>query len=191
MEPLESENPCDNPDCRALTERLRQDLAAMQAAALASRRVRARVEAERDAFQSVFDYSPVVQVWLDHQGKVIRANKAAQAVSGAESASPHFSVYTEPALIMLGVPEYFDRALAGETVRMPPYAFNASSLHDTAPDADLMLETVLHPVSGPDGVVHSVVVQHFDVTRLHQLQREAQRLRAELEALRGEAPPAR
>ncbi|GFK93033.1 hypothetical protein NNJEOMEG_00862 [Fundidesulfovibrio magnetotacticus] len=159
---------------------LRRKVAALEAAALASRRVRALVEAERDAFQGIFDNSPVMQIWLDHQGKVLRANKVAQAVAGKESPSPDFCIYTEPGLIMLGVPECFDSALKGETVRMAAYEFNASHLHMDAPDVTYTLETVLHPVFGPDGSVNSVVVQHFDVTELAQARQEVERLRAAL-----------
>ncbi len=163
-------------DLLAEVERLRREVIHLEAAAAARKRVKTQLERERDAYRAVFDECPIIQVWIDREGRVLRGNKVAQALVGMESSPREFTIMNDPQLIMLGVPEYFARALAGETVRMPRYVFNTSKTHATGRDLDLVLETVLHPVFGEDGAVHSVVVQHFDVSALDAAQREVARL---------------
>ena len=171
---------------QAEIERLRQALRQLEAADAVRRRAQARLQAECDAFRIVFDESPVMQVWFDREGRILRVNKAAQAAAGVEHPPQDFSVFNDPQLIMLGVPGYFEQALAGATVRMPRYVFNVSKTHQPAQDTDMTLETVLYPVFGPDGAVDSVVVQHFDVTDLARAEEAARRANARRP---GAAPP--
>lgn len=162
----------------AEAERLRQALRQLEAAEAVRKKAHARLRAECEAFRSVFDESPVMQIWFDKEGHVLRVNKAAMATASLDHPPQDFSVFTDPQLIMLGVPGFFRQALAGATVRMPRYVFNAHKTHEPAQDLDMVMETVLYPVFGADGAVESVVVQHFDVTELARVtaaleQREA------------------
>lgn len=167
---MSSETASTLQELQAENERLRRELDSLRAADALRRKSRALLEAERNAFRAVFDESPIMQVWFDRNGKVLRANKAAQAVAGSEYPPQDFTIYSDPQLIMLGVPDYFDKALTGQTVCMPRYAFNASRTHEPAPDVDRILETVLYPVFAANGTVDSVIVQHFDVTDLAHAQ---------------------
>ncbi|WP_243439186.1 PAS domain-containing protein [Fundidesulfovibrio soli] len=160
-------------ELEAENERLRQALKQLEAAEAVRKRAHARLQAECEAFRSVFDESPVMQIWFDREGRVLRVNKAAMAAASLDQPPQDFSVFTDPQLIMLGVPGYFRQALAGTTVRMPRYVFNAHRTHGPAQDLDMVLETVLYPVFGADGAVDSVVVQHFDVTELARAQEAA------------------
>lgn len=170
-------------------ERLRADVAALEAALFASRHVAAGITRERDAFRAAFDDSPIMQIWFGREGEALRLNKAAAAAAGLGGPPPDITVFNEPVLIMMGVPAYFEKALAGETVRMPRYAFNPSHIHLGAPDVTFMLETVLHPVFGSDGGVTGVVVQHFDVTALDAAEKEAGRLRGLAASAGGQEAP--
>lgn len=181
------ENPMENEDqsksreqCLLEIERLRRELACSEAASVALRRVMVQTARERDAFRAVFDECPLPQVWVDRSGRPLRVNKACAAAMGDVKASPDMTIFNDPQLIMLGVPHYFEAALAGNTVRMPRYVFNVSRTHQGAPDVDLTLETLLFPVFGPDGSVESVVVQHHNLTALARVEEEAASLRAAL-----------
>lgn len=169
-------------ECLLEIARLRRELACSEAASMALRRVMAQTSRERDAFRAVFDECPLPQIWIDCQGRPRRVNKACVAAMGDVKASPEMTVFNDPQLIMLGVPQYFKTALAGETVRMPRYVFNVGKTHLGGPDLDLTLETVLFPVFGPDGGVDSVVVQHHDLTALARAEDEAARLKTALAA---------
>lgn len=169
--------PSDGDALQAEIERLRADVAALEAALFANRHVTARITQERDAYRAAFDANPVMQIWLDLDGSILRLNKAALAAAGLDAPPPGMTVFNEPVLIMLGAPAYFEKALAGQTVRMPRYALNPSHIHLGAPDVTLMLETALHPVFGSDATVTGVVVQHFDVTALDAAEKETARLR--------------
>ena len=161
----------------AEVERLRREVTHLEAAHLARRRVQALLTSERDAFREAFDASPVPQVWLDRGGATLRLNRPAQAMLGADTAPSGFTIFNDPQLIMLGVPPYFERALAGETVRVPPHVFNPSRTHFGAPDKDLTLETVLYPLADGEGGAPTVVVQFFDVSALACAEAEIRRLR--------------
>jgi len=167
-------------ECLLEIVRLRRELACSEAASMALRRVMVQTVRERDAFRAVFDECPVPQVWIGRTGRPLRMNKACAAAMGDVRASPDMTVFNDPQLIMLGVPQYFKAALAGATVRMPRYVFNVSKTHLGGPDQDLTLESVLFPVFGPDGSVESVVVQHHNLTALAQAEEEAASLRAAL-----------
>jgi hypothetical protein len=169
-------------ECIAEIARLRRELVCQEAAAVASRHVVRQMTKERDAFRAAFDDCPLMQVWCDASGRVLRVNKAASAALGGMQAPPDMTVFNDPQLIMLGVPAYFERALAGEAVRMPRYSFNTSKTHLGAPDVDIVLETMLYPIFGPDGAVDSVVVQHFDMSVQDRAEKEAARLKAALDA---------
>lgn len=171
-------------ECLLEIARLRRELACSEAASMALRRVMVQTSKERDAFRAVFDECPLPQIWVDRQGRPRRVNKACAAVMGDAKVSPEMTVFNDPQLIMLGVPQYFEAALAGETVRMPRYVFNVAKTHLGGTDQDLTLETVLIPVFGPDGSVDSVVVQHYDLTALARAEDEAASLRAELASRR-------
>lgn len=156
--------PPDTPDVAALlaeNERLRRTVRNMEAADALRRESYARLAAECDAFRAAFDDNPVMQLWCDSQGRVLRANKSLQSAMGMEAPPQGYTVFTDPQLIMLGVPRYFKQALQGSVTRIPRYTFNPSKAHGTGLDADFTMETVIHPVFGPDGRVESVVVQHF------------------------------
>lgn len=165
-------------ECTPETLQLREELARRVAAEAAARLVANKYKSERDAFMSAFDECPFPQVLCAPDGRALRLNKAAMAAMGGVEPPPDFTVFNDPQLILLGVPEHFTRALAGETVRMPRYVFNVGKTHLGAPDLDLTMETVLHPVFGADGKVESVVVQHFDLTPLAAAEAEIERLRA-------------
>lgn len=164
-------------ECLLEIARLRRELACSEAASMALRRVMVQTSKERDAFRAVFDECPLPQIWVDRQGRPRRVNKACAAAMGDAKASPEMTIFNDPQLIMLGVPKFFEAALAGETVRMPRYVFNVSRTHQGAPDENLTLETMLFPVFGPDGSVDSVVVQHHDLTALVRAEDEAASLR--------------
>lgn len=172
--------PNTHEECLLEIARLRRELACSEAASMALRRVMVQTSKERDAFRAVFDECPLPQIWVDRQGRPRRVNKACAAVMGDTKASPEMTVFNDPQLIMLDVPQYFEAALAGEIVRMPRYVFNVAKTHLGGPDQDLTLETVLFPVFGPDGTVDSVVVQHHDLTALARAEDAAASLRAAL-----------
>ena len=161
----------------AEVERLHREVSHLEAAALARRRVQTQLAEERDSFREAFDASPIPQVWHDNDGSVLRVNRAAQAMLGVDMPPRDFTVYNDPQLVLLGVPEYFKRALTGETVRMPRHVFNASQTHGEAPDADISLETVLYPVFWDVDSVRTVVVQFFDLSAQARAEAEAARLR--------------
>ncbi|MFZ5426917.1 MAG: hypothetical protein ACOZEN_08075 [Thermodesulfobacteriota bacterium] len=165
-------------ECTPETRKLREELARRTAAEAASRLVANKYKSERDAFMSAFDECPFPQILCAPDGRALRINKAAKVAMGGMEAPPDFTVFNDPQLILLNVPEHFSRALAGEKVRMPRYVFNVGKTHMGAPDLDLTLETVLHPVFGAGGKVESVVVQHFDLTPLAAAEAEIERLRA-------------
>jgi len=167
-------------ECLLELARLHRELACSEAASMALRRVMVQTARERDAFRAVFDECPLPQVWVDRTGRPLRMNRACVAAMGDVKASPDMTIFNDPQLIMLGVPQYFEAALAGNTVRMPRYVFNVSRTHQGAPDVDLTLETLLFPVFGPDGSVDSVVVQHYDLTALARAEEETASLRAAL-----------
>jgi len=172
-----ADQPNTHEECLLEIARLRRELACSEAASMALRRVMVQTARERDAFRAVFDECPVPQVWIDRLGRPLRLNKAAGVAMGGVQAPPDMTIFNDPQLIMLGVPKYFEAALAGETVRMPRYVFNVSKTHQGAPDENLTLETLLFPVFGPDGNVDSVVVQHHDLTALARAEDEAASLR--------------
>ena len=93
-------------DLHAEIRRLRRELSGREAAEAARRLVTARLKAERDAFRSAFDNSPVIQIWCDPQGRALRVNKAAQEAMRGGELPPDFTVLNDPQLILLGVPEY-------------------------------------------------------------------------------------
>jgi PAS domain-containing protein len=177
MNESSSTAPADANALQAEIERLRAEVAALDAALFANRHVTAGITQERDAYRAAFDGNPVMQIWLDRHGGILRINKAAMTAAGLDGLPSGMTVFNDPVLIMLGVPAYFEKALTGQTVRMPRYAFNPSHIHLGAPDAALMLETVLHPVFGSGENVTGVVVQHFDMTALDAAEKEAARLR--------------
>ncbi|MFP5223545.1 MAG: hypothetical protein ACLGSA_14735 [Acidobacteriota bacterium] len=180
---MENENQSKTREqCLLEIERLRHELACSEAASMALRRVMVQTSRERDAFRAVFDESPVAQIWIDRSGRPIQANKSCAALMAGIMPSPDMTVFNDPQLIMLGVPEYFQAALAGQTVRIPRYVYNVSKTHMGAPDVDLTLETLLFPVCGPDGSVDSVMVQHYDLTALARAEEDTARLRAALES---------
>ena len=162
--------------CLAEFGRMRQEISCLQAQNQACRRVAAMCEHELQAFMTAFDNSPIPQSWYDRDGKFLRASKAGLMPHIRESVPAEYSIFNEPVLIMLGIPALFKRALQGETVRMPRYRFNPSSMSLNAPDRDYVLETVMLPVTGSDGQVTSVIVQHYDLTALDQAEREIRRL---------------
>lgn len=167
-------------ELQAEVERLRREVTHLEAAQLARRRVQGLLTSERDSFREVFDGSPVPQVWLDRSGRSLRLNKAAQAILGVDNPPSDFTVFNDPQLIMLGIPPYFERALSGETVRVPAHVFNPARTHYNAPDVDLTVETVLYPLAGDVGGQPTVVVQFFDVSARAAAEAEVRRLRDEL-----------
>ncbi len=175
--------------CQSELPRLREDLARARASEAAARLVIEKLQAERDAFRLAFDNAPFMLVWCDRKGRALRLNRATRTAMDDHEPLPDFNVYNDPQLIMLGVPEFFDRALAGETVHMPRYVFNVSKTHLGAPDKDIHMETSLYPVFADDGTVDSVVVRHDDVTALALAERELERLRSLLAAAGVDAGP--
>jgi PAS domain-containing protein len=147
-------------------ERLKRDICHLEAAELARRRVQDKLVSECNAFRTAFDLSTVPQLWHDREGRTLRINKAAQALLGVETTPPEFTVFNDPQLILIGVPEYFNRALAGETVRVPKHAFTPSKTHTGAPGEKLMMASVMYPVLSPSGEVTSVVTQLFNLKAL-------------------------
>ena len=147
-------------------ERLKRDVCHLEAAELARRRVQDKLTSECNAFQAAFDLSPVPQLWHDRQGRTLRLNKAAQTLLGMETPPPEFTIFNDPQLVLLGVPEYFKRVLAGETVRVPKHAFNPGKTHSGAPKADRTMASVMYPVFSSNGEVTSVVTQLFDLKAL-------------------------
>ncbi|WP_243361910.1 PAS domain-containing protein [Fundidesulfovibrio terrae] len=171
-------------ELQAEVERLRREVTHLEAAQLARRRVQALLTSERDSFREAFDGSSVPQVWLDRSGRVLRLNRVAQAMLGVDIPPSDFTVFNDPQLIMLGVPPYFERALSGETVRVPAHVFNPARTHYSAPDVDLTVETVLYPLAGDVSGQATVVVQFFDVSALAAAEAEVRQLRDELSRMK-------
>lgn len=147
-------------------ERLKRDVCHLEAAALARRRVQDKLVSECNAFRAAFDLSPVPQFWHDREGSTLRLNKAAQTLLGMEMPPPEFTVFNDPQLILIGVPKYFEKVLAGETVRVPRHAFTPSKTHPEAAGMVLTMASVMYPVFSPSGEVTSVVTQLFDLKAL-------------------------
>lgn len=180
--PHSCEHP-SRPACLAEMDRLRRELASLDAQNQACRQVRAHFEHELQAFKTVFENSPVPLVWFDRDGRFLRANKAGFLCYLRESLPPDYSIFSEPLLIVLGITDLFKRVLAGETVRTPRYHFNPSRISANAPDQEYLLETVMVPVMDRGGYVSSVIVQHCDLTPVQQAEQEMQRLRGMLASL--------
>ncbi|MBI4805154.1 MAG: hypothetical protein HY795_07955 [Desulfovibrio sp.] len=147
-------------------ERLKRAVCHLEAAELARRRLHDKLFVECNAFRAAFDLSPVPQFWHDREGRTLRLNKAAQNLLGMETPPPEFTVFNDPQLVLIGVPEYFKRVLAGETVRVPKHAFTPSQTHTGALEKKLMVASVMYPVFSPEGGVTSVVTQLFDLKAL-------------------------
>jgi PAS domain-containing protein len=147
-------------------EHLKRDVCHLEAAELARRRVQDKLISECNAFRAAFDLSPIPQLWHDREGRTLRLNQAAQALLGVEMRPPEFTIFNDPQLVLIGVPEYFKRVLAGETVWVPKHAFTPSKTHTGAPGKTLMLTSVMYPVFSPGGEVTSVLTQLFDIKAL-------------------------
>lgn len=169
--------------------RLRRELKALEPSEAARRRIKDQLILERNALRALFDLNPNPIIWLDTQGRLLRANRAALACIDHDDTPAAFSVLTDPQLKALGVGEAFAKVLQGATMRMPRHRFNPSLSHPGAPDMNLWLETVLFPVMGANETVDSVVVMHENVTELAQAQREVTELRTLLAHLSGNHTP--
>jgi len=168
--------------------RLRMVIKSLVASETARRRIKDQLIQERNVLHSLFDLNPHPTVWLDVQGRLLRANQAALACLHPAQPSTEPSSLADPQLAALGVREVFGKVLAGATLRMPRHRFNPSRSHPGAPDVDLFLETVLFPVENANGDVDSVVVMHMNVTELAKAESAVQQLRASL--ARKDAPRA-
>jgi PAS domain S-box-containing protein len=121
-------------------------------------------------FQTMFQQAPVSIQILATDGRTLAVNKAWETLFQFHDDHPvkqmflsgKLNVLTDPQLVASGVTAYLRRALAGESVEIPPIRFDVSRF-DGALQAR-WVRALAHPVKDEQGTVVEVMLMHDDIT---------------------------
>ncbi len=123
----------------------------------------AALEESERRFRAIFDSTYQLQMLLDLDGVVLEANRAAEELTGASSATLRGRtlwdvLWSNPeSSVGVQVRERFTRVLAGEAAR-----FEASI--DTPLDSPATIDFTLRPIQGGDGRVLQLLLEGRDLT---------------------------
>ncbi|MGO4478647.1 PAS domain S-box protein [Massilia sp. 2TAF26] len=139
---------------------------------------------QEQRFQALFQQAPVSIQILAPDGRTLGVNKAWETLFQIHEGSPlkelflsgALNVLTDPQLVASGVTGYLRRALAGESVEIPPIRFDTALLGGVAHVR--WIRARAHPIIDERGTVVEVMLMHEDITE--QVEAEtALRLREE------------
>jgi PAS domain S-box-containing protein len=139
---------------------------------------------QEQRFQGLFQQAPVSIQILAPDGRTLGVNKAWETLFQIHEGSPlkelflsgALNVLTDPQLVASGVTAYLRRALAGESVEIPPIRFDTALLGGVAHVR--WIRARAHPIIDERGTVVEVMLMHEDITE--QVEAEtALRLREE------------
>jgi PAS domain S-box-containing protein len=121
-------------------------------------------------FQGLFQQAPVSIQILAPDGRTLAVNKAWENLFQLHEGHPvrdmflsgELNILTDPQLVASGVAGYLRRAMAGESVEIPPIRFDVALLD--GPAHVRWVKARAHPVMGEHGVVVEVMLMHEDIT---------------------------
>jgi signal transduction histidine kinase len=137
-------------------------------------------------FQGLFRQAPVSIQILAPDGRTLAVNKAWETLFQLHEGHPvrdqflsgELNVLTDPQLVASGVAAYLRRALAGESVEIPPIRYE-TPLADGQVHAR-WIRARAHPIIDEAGTVVEVMLMHEDITEQVEAEAElAQRLERE------------
>jgi PAS domain S-box-containing protein len=125
---------------------------------------------ESQRFQALFRQAPVSIQILDPDGRTLAVNKAWENLFQLHEGHPvremflsgQLNVLTDPQLVASGVAGYLRRAMAGESVEIPPIRFDVELLD--GPAHVRWVKARAHPVMDEHGTVVEVMLMHEDIT---------------------------
>lgn len=151
-----------------------------------TRDVSARKRAEEELrmsemrFRMLVEQSPLSIQILDPDGRTLRVNRAWERLWGVKLEQiSGYNVLHDAQLIEKGVVAYIRRALAGESVAIPPIKYEPDvSVPDVSDVPHRWVRAFVYPIQDESGGVREVALIHEDIT---------ERLRAEEELREGHA----
>jgi signal transduction histidine kinase len=138
---------------------------------------------QEQRFQALFQQAPVSIQILAPDGVTLGVNKAWETLFQLQEGHPvreqflsgQINLLTDPQLVGSGVADYLRRAMAGESVVIPPIRYDVPQL-DGAVHAS-WVRAYAHPIKDAQGAVVEVMLMHEDITEQVEAQAElAQRL---------------
>jgi PAS domain S-box-containing protein len=125
---------------------------------------------ESQRFQALFRQAPVSIQILAPDGRTLAVNKAWETLFQLHEGHPvremflsgELNVLTDPQLVASGVAACLRRAIAGESVEIPPIRFDVELLD--GPAHVRWVKARAHPVMDEHGAVVEVMLMHEDIT---------------------------
>lgn len=129
-----------------------------------------RSATQEQRLQALFQQAPVSIQILAPDGRTLAVNKAWETLFQLHGDHPvkqmflsgELNVLTDPQLVASGVAARIERALAGESVQIPPIRFDVALL-DGGAEAR-WVRALAHPVKDDGGAVVEVMLMHEDIT---------------------------
>jgi signal transduction histidine kinase len=129
-----------------------------------------RGASQEQRFQALFEQAPVSIQILAPDGRTLGVNKAWETLFQLHDGHPvrdrflngELNVLTDPQLVASGVAAFLRRAMAGESVEIPPIRFDVALLD--GPARARWVKARAHPVKDETGAVVEVMLMHEDIT---------------------------
>jgi signal transduction histidine kinase len=129
-----------------------------------------RGASQEQRFQALFQQAPVSIQILAPDGRTLGVNKAWETLFQLHAGHPvreqflngQLNVLTDPQLVASGVAAFLRRAIAGESVEIPPIRFDVALLD--GPAHARWIKARAHPVKDEQGAVVEVMLMHEDIT---------------------------
>ncbi len=140
------------------------------------RRAEEGLRESKERLSLLMDQSPFSIQIFDPQGYCVRVNRAWEKMWGmewSEFAQSNFNILEDEQSRELGIAAIFDRAVAGETVFIPPTEY-------VSPRNTCWVQSNIYPTMDKTGQVLNVVVVQEDITERVQAEEEKKDLKAQL-----------
>lgn len=123
-----------------------------------------------EGLYAIFEQSPLSIQVFSSNGDSVRANRAWEDLWGSRREQLEgYNVLKDPQVKARGLLPYFEKALAGEVVSIPPVYYNPGEIGQKG--RPRWTKAVIYPVKDASGQVQEVVLTHEDVTERYQADR--------------------
>jgi len=133
-------------------------------------------------YQALYQQLPFSIIVYQLDGLMLDGNNATGQIFGVshEDVAGKYNVLQNPENVELGVPAYFERAVQGEVVQVPPVSFTGKYIEGRQDTEGLWLEVTFIPIRSVSGAVTYVAAIERDVTERKRHETEIATLQQEI-----------